>query len=143
MLSALNDNFNGHADRVAGDSDVVRTFGQIEFSSMSLDDALVKNEEFGIMYCETSDWDMPFDLGHDNAINTLTINTQVILLAKHDTIVSVAIVRQAIVDSIRAIMEEFSIGAKVESTDIIDISARGSNNRYVASGAKATFKLGF
>lgn len=146
LVRLYNDNFETKAAEIATASELTKQFTVTNFSDLSLDDALVKHEEFGLIYAESSDWEFQFRNGPNKAgINTVTINIQVILAEKENTFAQIAIARQALVrllldDDLEFLFQNTNF--QITSTTPIDISPKGTENRYIGCGIKVAFKIG-
>lgn len=138
----LNDYFESTAAKISKANGVEKKFKIPEFSSFSYDDKLEDDQEFGVVYAESSDWEIKFMNGQSRpAINLTTLNIQVVMLDRGDLFNQVALARMALVETL--LMEELDFFGSfdIASTEAVSMEAKTGSN-FISTGIKVQFKTG-
>ncbi len=143
LLKILDAEFNEKATRIASDSNVEKSFGEISFSSRSLNDELVRNDEFGLIYIGDVDYDVSKDMARD-ALATIPYTIQVVFIDKGELTNQISLIRMGLVGCILRSDLDFLQYAEVQitSTTPVDIDAQKSGIIYMSAGILLTVKIG-
>ena len=143
IIKVLDKQFNLLAVDIAAVSDVTKSFKDVSFSSKSLNDELVKNDQFGLVYIGDVDYEVSKDKER-SALVTIPYTIQVIFLDKGNLTDQISLIRMTLVDII--LKEDWAwmrfAEIQITSTTPVDIKASENGILYMSAGILLTVKIG-
>lgn len=145
IIDKCNSDFMNNVRKTAVLSGVEAKFDVKEFTEMTLDEAIIKHVEFGIVYPVESSFEFS-GLPHSIIMNEITFMIEVCFIARKQLANQISLIRIGLVNTMANLEEDIieMSGIRIETTSPIDFGALDDDNdtRYVGCGINAKLKIG-